>query len=130
MESKMTTIEQDIATTVNRKYARSRPPWWKFAIVAAVTVVLGTILYQSIVGEQSKLAVNECVRFVDELKTKRKLFTHANRTEVGRTWMKNGSVVVQIREYEEANGIFRTRLCVVGNDTVQIVPGFEHWRWE
>jgi phage baseplate assembly protein gpV len=107
------------------------PQWLKFSIVAAVAIPLIFVLYQSMVSVPTNYAVKECIRFADELKQENDLFAHSYKVEPGKTWTKSGAAVVQMRVYDKQNSTtFRTRLCVINDDTIKIVSALEHWRWE
>jgi hypothetical protein len=77
--------------------------------------------------------VQECMNFATKHKD---IFNDNSALEPGPTWGKHGSAVIEIRGFTEEEAskpsgtrTFRSRLCVVGNQSIQIVSIFEEPFW-
>jgi hypothetical protein len=116
---------------VERRHDFRNSQGFKLAVFGVFAAIVLSIGYSKWNSEWAQHNVSHCVNFANDLRAKKELFARAYKIEPGRSWVKNGHAVVEIREYEKADStLFRVRLCVVGDDTIRIVSGLEHWRWE
>jgi hypothetical protein len=81
-------------------------------------------------GQSDFQSKRECLSFAE--KHKDWLFSDYQTIKLtaGDTWRKNGKTVVEIRGWRTDEN-FRTRLCVVGHDSVELPSMFEElfWQW-
>jgi len=72
-------------------------------------------------------AENECAQFAD--KHKAKLFFGKSNVKAMGSWLKNGKVVVEVAGYNEGEDTYTSRICTIGDGSIQIVSILESGAW-